>query len=136
MEATETRQRRSVIEQFTRNAVPRHEPETEEADAYKEARARGRQAVMLDIVLSDGTIESFDYALPKRITFKPDGTLILRFGKDEVRIEGPNLDRIREQVAEGRRRFIKEGTDAESDAQAEDGPHVERITIVRGEDGA
>jgi hypothetical protein len=120
MDGSETRTRRSVVEQFTRGPQPRHEPETEEADAYKEARARSREALMLDVILRDGTIESFDYAAAKRVTYKPDGMLILRFGKDTITVEGRNLHRVRQAVTECRARCIQEGTEAELGLKAED----------------
>lgn len=133
MDGGDARARRSVIEQFTRG-TPRHEPEVAEADDYREARARAREALMLDVVFRDGTIESFDYANPKRVTYKPNGTLILRFGKDIITVEGRNLSRIREEIIEGRRRFIREGTEAEMDLKPEDAAHIERIVIAEGDE--
>jgi len=67
---------------------------------------------MLDVVFSDGRIESFDYNLPKRLTFLPEGKLILWFGKDCIVVEGSNLGRMREQIIECRRRFILQRTEA------------------------
>jgi|GEM_PF-4834007 len=114
---------------------PRHEPEAEEAgEAFKESRAKSREALMLDVIFADGHIESFDYATVKRVTYKPDGTLVLRFGKDRITVEGHNLQRLRQAVTECRARFIQQGTEAEQDIKPEDATHIDRITIVEGDD--
>ena len=101
-------------------------------DAYREARAGAREAPMLDVVFTDGRIESFDYSLPKRVTFLPEGKLILRFGNDAIMVVGVNLTRIREQIVEGRRRFIRVGTEAEQDVNSEDAPILSALRLRRG----
>ena len=88
---------------------------------------------MLDVKLRDGTVESFDYSRPKRVTYTPDGTLILRFGEDTIKLRGTGLERVRQAVTEGRARSIQEGTQAEQDVKSEDAAHIERIEIVEGE---
>jgi hypothetical protein len=88
---------------------------------------------MLDVRFADGTIESFDYSLPKRATYKPDGTLIMRFGRDTITIDGSNLHRVRQAITEGRARFIQEGTEAEKGLKPEDAAHIARIVITEGE---
>ena len=91
---------------------PKHEPEVEEAtESFKEARARSRESVMLDIRLADGTIESFPYAYLTRVRYTPGDVLLMRFGADEVRAEGRNLVRLRDAISEHRMRFIQEGTE-------------------------
>jgi hypothetical protein len=108
------------------------EPDAErDEDAYREARARSREALMLDVFLRDGTVESFDYATPKRATFRPDGTLLLQFGEDGVKIKGRNLERVRLAVTECRLRFIREGTVAEADIHPDDATYIESITVQR-----
>jgi hypothetical protein len=108
------------------------EPDAEGAgDAYKEARARSREALMLDVFLKDGTVESFDYATPKRATYRPDGTLLLQFGEDGIKIRGRNLERVRVAVTECRLRFIREGTLAEADIHPDDATYIESITVQR-----
>jgi hypothetical protein len=89
---------------------------------------------MLDVILADGTIESFDYGVPKRVTYKPEGTLILRFGKDTATVEGSNLQRVRQAVTEGRARIILEGTEAEEGLKPEDAAHIDRIAIKEGDE--
>lgn len=128
MEGTNLKPRRSAVEQLARPG-PRHEPEVEEAmDAYQEARARSREALMLDVRLTDGTIESFDYASLRRVKYRP-GTLTLCFGGEEVVAEGKNLQRLRDAITEHRAKFIKQGTDAEEGLKAEDAAHIESIVI-------
>jgi len=122
------------FERLVRKEQPDSGEEKDAADGYREARARAREASMLDVVLTDGTIESFDYSLPRRVTFLPEGKLILRFGGDSVVVEGANLALIREQIVEGRRRFIRVGTEAEQDVKPEDAAHIERIEIAEGID--
>jgi hypothetical protein len=71
---------------------PRHEPEVEEArESYQSARANSRESVMLDVYLADGSVESFPYHFLTRLKYLPGDTLVLRFGKDEVNVEGRNL---------------------------------------------
>jgi len=130
MTATNTKPRPSVVEKLVRGSPPRHEPEVEEAmDAYKEARSRSREALMLDVRLTDGTIMSFDYAHLGKSKFLPDGKIVLRFGRDEVTAEGKNLLRLYNAITEHRARFIQQGTDAEEGLKAEDAPHIDSIVI-------
>jgi len=135
MEGTDPKGRRSVVEQFVKKTAPRHEPDEEEAmDAFQEARAKSREALMLDVRFTDGTIESFDYASLRRVKYHPDGTLILRFGRDEVTAEGKNLDRLRLAISEHRARFIQQGTETELGIKPEDAAHIERIEIKEGDE--
>ncbi len=107
--------------------------EKEGAGNYREARARAREAPMLDVVFTDGRIESFDYSLPRRVTYLPEGKLIVRFGGDTISAVGSNLGRVREQIVEGRRRFIRVGTEAEDGINPEDAPHIESIEIMEAD---
>lgn len=137
MEGTDALPRRSVVEQFAKKVAPRLEPAVEEAmDSFMEARARtrSRETLMLDVRLTDGTIESFDYASLRRVTYRPDGTLILRFGEDKVLAEGRNLNRLRDLISEHRARFIQEGTEAEQGLKPEDAAHIESIMVTDGEE--
>lgn len=76
------------------------------AEAFQQARTRSREAIMLDVRLKDGTVESFDYALPKRVTYTPQGMLVLRFGQATIKVQGSNLERVRQAVTEGRAKSI------------------------------
>jgi hypothetical protein len=126
MEGTDLKARPTLVQKIMR---PRSEAE-EETEAYQEARARTREAIMFDVVMKDGTIESFDYASLRRVRYKPDGVLALRFGRDEVEVKGTNMKRLRELITEHRQRFIKEGTYAERDIKPEEAAHIESITFV------
>jgi hypothetical protein len=135
MEGTDSKPRRSVVEQFLKKPTPRHEPEVEEAmEAFQEARAKSREALMLDVRLIDGTIQSFDYASLRRVKYSPDGTLTLRFGRDKIVAEGKNLERLRCAISEHRARFIQQGTDTEEGLKADDAPHIDSIEIEEGDD--
>jgi len=124
----------SVLNFGKRVRKPAPEPEeTEAAESFQQARARSREAIMLDVKLNDGTVESFDYSLPKRVTYTPNGTLVLRFGLDKITLRGSNLERVRQAITEGRARSIQEGTEAEQDVKPEDAAHIERIEIVEGD---
>lgn len=134
MEGTNIKPRRSVVEQLART-VPRHEPEVEEAiDAFQEARARSREALMLDVRFTDGTVVSFDYAHLAKSRFLPDGKIVLRFGRDEVTAEGKNLLRLYNAITEHRARFIQQGTDAEEGLKPEDAVHIDRLEIKEGDE--
>lgn len=135
MEGSDTRERRSVVQQFTKNHPPRNEPEVEEAnELYQQARARSRDVLMLDVMFLDGTVESFDYASLRRVRYRPDGTMILLFGRTEVTAHGKNLMRWREQITEHRLRFIQEETVTERMLKPEDAAHIEKIVITEGDD--
>jgi hypothetical protein len=124
------------LRKYVKNAVPpsADDDANDAAEDFRKARARSREALMLDVRFPDGTIESFDYSLPKRVTYKPDGTLILRFGQDHITVEGSNLHRVRQAVTEGRQKFIQEGTEAEDGIKPEDAAHIERIVFAEEED--
>jgi len=108
MEGTDSRRRRSIVEQLAGKTGPRHEPEVEEAmEAFQEARAKSREALMLDVRLTDGTIESFDYASLRRVKYSPDGTLTLRFGRDKIVAEGKNLERLRCAISSACRSTVR-----------------------------
>lgn len=127
--------RSSVVEKILQHSVPRHEPEVEEArESYQNARDHSREAIMLDVKLEDGSIESFPYGWLSRVRYQPGDTLILRFDKDVVSIEGRNLARLRDVITEHRARFIQEGTDGEEGLKPEDATHIERIVITEGEE--
>lgn len=96
---------------------------TEEADSGV--------AFMLDVILMDGTVESFDYAMPKRAIYKPDGTLLLQFGEDGVRIQGRNLEPLRLAVTECRLRAIRQHNQAEADLLPDDATFIESIEVRR-----
>jgi hypothetical protein len=127
--------RSAVVEKILQHSVPRHEPEVEEArDSYQKARDHSREAIMLDVKLGDGSIESFPYGWLSRVRYQPGDTLTLRFDKDVVSIEGRNLARLRDVITEHRARFIQEGTDGEEGLKPEDATHIERIVITEGEE--
>jgi hypothetical protein len=123
------------LKRFTQALAPRHEPETDEADeAFKQARAKSRESLMLDVRLADGTIVSFPYMHLSRAKYLPDGSIVLRFGKDEVIAEGKNLIRLRDLITEHRARFIQEGTEVDRGLKAEDAAHIDRIVIHEGDE--
>ena len=127
--------RSSVVQQILKHPTPRHEPEVEEArESFQNSRVQSRESIMLDVKLSDGSIESYPYAWLARATYQPGDTLSLRFGKHEITIEGRNLSRLREIVTEHRARFIQEGTEGEEGLKPEDAAHIERIMVTEGED--
>ena len=122
------------LTKYIRKPSAESEEQNQAADAFKEARARSREALMLDVLLKDGTIESFDYSLPKRVTYKPNGVLILRFGRDKITVKGNNLKRVRQAVTEGRARFIQEGTETEEGLKPEDAAHIDQVDITEGDE--
>jgi len=118
---------------YLRNAKPPSADDANDAaDGYQEARARSREALMLDVRFKDGMIVSFDYAHLVKSKFLPDGKIVLRFGRDEVTAEGKNLLRLYTTITEHRQRFIHEGTKAEQDLQPEDAPQIDNIAIKEG----
>jgi len=128
--------RSSVVHKILQDSAAGPETEVEEArETFQEARVRSREAIMLDVRLEDGCIESFPYTWLSRVRYKPGDKLVLRFGRDEVNIEGRNLCRLRDIITEHRARFVQEGTETEQGLKPEDAAHVERIVITEaGED--
>jgi hypothetical protein len=127
--------RSSVVDKILQHPAPRHEPEVQEARAtHQSARPQSREAVMLDVKMRDGSIESFPYAWLSRVKYQPGDTLTLRFDRSEISIEGRNLSRLRDVVSEHRARFIQEGTEAEEGITPEHSAHIGRIVIVEKDD--
>src|SRR6266480_4341100 len=93
LEDSDTEIRRSsALQKILKHPALSKEPEVPEArESYQQGRANSREAIMLDVKLEDGTIESFPYSWLKRVKYVPGDTLTLRFDKDEVSIEGRNL---------------------------------------------
>ena len=71
--------------------------EADSAEAMRETRS-AVTTPMLDLILRDGTVESFSYAYLSRVRFDPRGRLLLHFGDDIAVIEGRNMAHIREKV--------------------------------------
>jgi len=85
---------------------------------------------MLDLVMKDGSVESFSYAYLSRVHFDPRGRLVLYFGDDVAVIEGRNIGEIRQKVRMHRASEIHEGIEAEEALKPESAPHVERIYLT------
>jgi hypothetical protein len=127
--------RSTIVQQLLNKPLPQHEPEVSEAiEVSQDVRARSRDSAMLDFYLKDGTIESFAYTYLTRVRFTPGDIIDLRFGKDEVRISGRNLTRMRDTITEHRKRLVKEGHDGEDGLKTSDEQHVEQITVMEGEE--
>jgi hypothetical protein len=132
---SDIKERPAAVRKILQSTLPRHEKEVEDArESYQQGRANSREAIMLDVKLEDGSIESFPYSLLKRVRYLPGDTLVLRFGDDEVGIEGRNLAHLRDTLAEQRARFIQEGTESEEGLKPEDAAHINRIVITEGEE--
>jgi hypothetical protein len=126
---------RSIAEKILQDRWPKHEADNDGArDISEEALTRGRESLMLDVRLANGTVESFPYAYLTRLKYVPGDTLTLRFGADEVTAEGRNLGRWRDAISQHRARFIQEGTEAEEGLKPEDAAHIGRIVITERED--
>jgi hypothetical protein len=130
MEDTDLKERLSAVEKISRTARPRYEPEVEGAiDAYEEARARSREAFMLELRFKDGKIRNFDYGHLRESEFMPQDRIVLRFGSKEVTAEGKNLKAVYTSITEHRRRFIQEGTDEEEASKPENASHIDTIEV-------
>jgi hypothetical protein len=130
MADTDVKERPSAVERVTKTARPKHEPEVEQAmQDFAEARARSREAFMLELRFTDGSARSFDYAHLRESEFRPEDKIVLRFGGKEVTAEGKNLRKIYESITEHRRRFINEGTDEEEKSKPESAAHIDKIEV-------
>ena len=130
MEDTDLKTRSSTIQKIVDAAMPKHEPEVQAAkDAYDEARAKSREAPMLEIRFRDGRVGCFPYTSLDEAWLLSEGKFTLRFGRKQIIAEGKNLRRLFDTIIEHRQRFICEGTDEEEAAKPEDVSHIDKITI-------
>jgi hypothetical protein len=116
--------------------------ERESSSENPDVRTNSREGIMLDVRLANGTIESFNYSYLTRIRYTPGDSIELVFGDVKrhtnegvrVQIEGRRLGHLRQSLAEHRRRFIQEGTEAEDGLKPEEEPHIDRIQIEERKD--
>ena len=127
---SETKPRTSMLEKILGpDAV--QALEAEQPETLKDSRP-AVPTPMLDLVMRDGSVESFSYAYLTRVSYEPTGRLVLCFGEDEVEIVGRNLMEIREKVRLHRANEINEGVEAYQGMRAEGAAYVERIQITKG----
>ena len=114
---------------------PRHEPEVEEAsDPLTREHRPAIYTPMLDVVLKDGRIRSFNYAYLKEVDFEPGDRMTLRFVDGmEIVAEGSNLRHRRDQIRLHRAPEIRECSESEAALGAGGISQVEAITITEGE---
>ena len=84
---------------------------------------------MLDLVMSDGQVESFSYAYLSRVRFDPRGRLRLYFGDDVAVLEGRNMTDIRQKIRMHKASEVYEGIEAEEALKPESAVHIERIYL-------
>lgn len=126
----EIKTRSSVVERILK-------PQGANENLPREAARDIRPALptpMLDVVLRDGTIESFAYAYLTRVSFDPGGVLVLHFGEDRVCIEGRNLAEVRQKVRLHKADEIVEGMETEGILKAESAAHIDRIRLEIAEE--
>jgi hypothetical protein len=130
MEDTDVKDRVSAVERIAKTARPRHEPEVEESlDAFEEARARSREAFMLELRFKDGKVRNFDYSHLRESEFVAQDKIVLRFGAKEVTAQGKNLRSVYTSITEHRRRFIQEGTYEEEASKPQNAAHIDKIEV-------
>jgi hypothetical protein len=133
--STDTKTRRPEFLEKMMAAVPRHEPEVEEArESVKEARL-AIPTPMLDIVFRDGRIRSFGYAYLKGVDFEPGDKVTLKFVDGaEIIVEGRGLARHRQQIRLHRADEIRECPQHELALEDEGISQVESIHITEGDE--
>ena len=120
-----------AVNKYLKPQPPRREPDAEEAkDAYENAHAVSREALMLEIRLANGEMVSFPYSSLRMARYLPQGVIELRFDGNRVIAEGRNLLRLHDSIVQHRQRFIQEGTDIERGLKDEDAVHIDRILIT------
>jgi hypothetical protein len=130
MEDTDLKTRSSTIQKIVDAAMPKHEPEVQAAkDAYDEARAKSREAPMLEIRFRDGRVGCFPYTSLDEAWLLSEGKFTLRFGRKQIGVEGKNLLQKFTTIKEHRQKFICEGTDEEEASKPENASHIDRITM-------
>lgn len=117
---------KSVVQRILRNTG---QTENGERESLKEARP-AIFTPMLDVVLKDGRISSFNYAYLRQVDFEPGDTLTLRFADGvKVTLVGRNLGEHRQQIRLHRADKICEGTEAEETLKPQHEPHISAIEI-------
>lgn len=130
-----TTRRSTVVEKFVKRSGWPSEEETEDnRDSLREIRP-AVATPMLDVILKDGTVESFSYSHLRRVIFRPGDTLILKFiDGTTVLVDGRNLRQHRQQIRLHRADKIQEGTEGEEGLKSEDAAHISSIEITEGEE--
>lgn len=124
-----------AVNKYLKPQPPRREPDAEEAkDAYENAHAVSREALMLEIRLANGEMVSFPYFALRMARYLPKGVIELRFDGNRLIAEGRNLLRLYESIVQHRQRFIQEGTDIERGLKDEDAVHIDRILITEAKE--
>ena len=132
--STDTKTRRPEFLEKMMAAVPRHEPEVEEArESLKESRF-AIPTPMLDVVMRDGRMRSFSYAYLAEVEFEPGDKLTLKFSNGAaVIVEGRGLARHRVQVRLHRAEAIQESPESELERGLEEISQVDRIYITEAD---
>lgn len=102
-------------------------------EAYGEVRApkaRGREALMLDVRRADGQCHGMSYSYLMRVDFEPGDLLKLHFAEAVVQVGGRRLQPLYRRLLEHRVEAIQEGTEAEEGLKPEDAPHIDRIQLI------
>ena len=133
--STDTKTRRPEFLENLMTAVPRHEPEVEEArESLKETRF-AIPTPMLDVVMRDGKVRSFGYAYLAEVEFNPGDTLTLKFTSGATVIaEGRGLERLRQSVRLHRADELRECPKHEMASEEEGISLVEAIRITEGDE--
>jgi len=126
----ETKTRSSIVERILKQPGAN---ENEPREASKDIRP-AVPTPMLDVVLRDGSIESFAYAYLTRVSFDPSGTLVLHFGEDKVCVEGRNLAELRQKLRLHKADEIVEGVEAEGMLKPQNASHIDRIRLEIAEE--
>lgn len=125
----------SMVERVARRQRPELEPEVEDrnaTDAYGEVRApraRGREALMIDVRKADGSCYGMSYAYLGRIDFTPGDIVRLHFTDAVVQVGGKQLKALYKRLLEHRVEAIQEGTEAEEGLKPDEAPHIDRIEV-------
>jgi len=129
--STDTKTRRPEFLEKMMAAVPRHEPEVEEArESLKESRF-AIPTPMLDVVMRDGRMRSFSYAYLAEVEFEPGDKLTLKFTTGATVVaDGRGLMRHRQQIRLHRADEIRECLEHELGLEEEGISQVETIHIT------
>ena len=126
---------RTHVEQFERNVMPRHEPETQERqvrDSYEELRApkvRGRESITLEVRLANGRCFGFSYAYFVGTEFIPGDAITVQFAESKVLITGRRLRDLFTRLNDHRVEAVQEGTETEEGLKPDDAAHIDEIKI-------
>lgn len=132
--ATNTMERPSFVKSLMATTRTEENGDAEPRDAFKDAGARARETLSLDIRLNDGRRAGGPYTYLQWIDYDGGSTITLEWPGREYVIVGKRLRELYEGLLDHRVKFIQEGAYFEEGLKPDDAPHIESIRLRTAEE--